>query len=264
MKMQSLPLEEQIKLIARIKKELQDQHTATLLNLTISGSHLYGWSSIDSDVDIRGIYIVNSNKFLGLNRPADEVHMSYGNIEIVLQEIGKMTDYALKSNCTMLEQIVAPSIYTTQEYLEWKPLALGKINKTGLYKSYKGMAMFNYSKFIKTGRKKTVKKYLYVYRALLSGVHALEAQVIQPNAVDLAKYYHVTSLKNLIKAKVNGIEEGELSKEFKEPDLDAEIVKWLGRIDLAYQKSTLPEKMSYADWKEMNEWIIKLRKKYMG
>lgn len=258
-----ISLEEQIKLLAKIKKHLQDQYTGTLLNLGISGSHLYGWSSKDSDIDLRGVFIVDSNKFLGLSRPTENVEMKEGNMDIVLQEIGKMTNLALKSNCTILEQIQAPQLYTTMDYLEWKPLIMDKISKSGLYNSYKGMAMFNYAKFIKTGRKKTIKKYLYVYRALLSGTHALEAQVIQPNALELARYYHVKQLKDLIKAKISGIEEETLNKEFNEVDLDREIVSWLARIDIAYRKSTLPDKASDEDWRNMNEWIIKQRKKYL-
>jgi len=48
-----LDLEEQVKIISQIKNEL-GKRSARLFSLMISGSHLYGFSSPDSDVDIRG------------------------------------------------------------------------------------------------------------------------------------------------------------------------------------------------------------------
>jgi len=258
-----IPLEEQIKLLAKLKKYLNDQHTATLLSLGISGSHLYGFNSPDSDIDLRGIAIVNTHGYLGLNRPMEQLQLKEGNMEIVIQEIGKMTSLALKSNCTILEQIETPQIYSTKEFLEWKPLVMEKMSKDGLYHSYKGMAMFNYHKFIKSGKKKSVKKYLYVTRALLSGRYALDNHSIQANMQDLGSYYHLLLVKQLIKAKKIGTEEGQLPAKVKEADLDTLIVDLMGKLDKAYVSSTLPEKASHDDWKEMNEWLIKMRKKYL-
>jgi len=259
-----ISLEDQIRLLAKIKKYLNDQHVSTLLSLGISGSHLYGFNSPDSDIDLRGISISNTHQFLGLNRPMQNLDIKEGNMDIVIQEIGTITNLALKSNCTTLEQVIAPQIYSTPEFLEWKPMVLGMINKTGLYKSYKGMAIFNYQKFIKTGRKKTVKKYLYVYRALLAGTHALNSGIIQPELASLISGTQSLSLvKQLIKAKKKGIEEGELPSSIKEPDLDALVVQLMDRMDGAYQKSSLPDKLSHDAWKEMNEWLIKLRRKYL-
>jgi len=183
-----ISLEDQIRLLAKTKKYLNDQHVSTLLSLGISGSHLYGFNSPDSDVDLRGIAISNTHQFLGLNRPMRNLDITEGNMDIVIQEIGTITNLALKSNCTTLEQVIAPQIYSTPEFLEWKSMVLGMMNKTGLYKSYKGMAIFNYHKFIKTGRKKTVKKYLYIIRSLLAGIYALEEGKINPNLPELLEW----------------------------------------------------------------------------
>jgi hypothetical protein len=43
-----------------------------LLFSSISGAHLYGFSSADSDVDLRGMHLLPPGAFLGLDPPADE------------------------------------------------------------------------------------------------------------------------------------------------------------------------------------------------
>jgi uncharacterized protein len=40
------------------------------MNITISGSHLYGFSSPDSDIDFRGAYLCDTMHLLGINKPA--------------------------------------------------------------------------------------------------------------------------------------------------------------------------------------------------
>ena len=47
-------LEEQIRIIAKIKQELT-KRSARLFSLMVSGSHLYGFTSKDSDVDLREV-----------------------------------------------------------------------------------------------------------------------------------------------------------------------------------------------------------------
>jgi len=63
-----------------------------LFSLTISGSHLYGFSSEDSDVDYRGIFQESTDHFLALNNPKEVIELK--NIgtdkdDIVLFELKK-------------------------------------------------------------------------------------------------------------------------------------------------------------------------------
>jgi len=73
----------------------------------------------------------------------------------------------------------------------------------------------------------------------------------------------VEIIKRLLKIKKAGKEEGDLPSSIKEPDLDALIVVLMDKIDKAYQTSILPDKLHHDSWKEMNEWLIKLRRKYL-
>jgi hypothetical protein len=44
-----------------------------LLFVTLSGSHLYGFPSADSDFDLRGVHVVPAPQMLGLDQPAETV-----------------------------------------------------------------------------------------------------------------------------------------------------------------------------------------------
>ncbi|MCB0126208.1 MAG: nucleotidyltransferase domain-containing protein, partial [Caldilineaceae bacterium] len=48
------------------------QQPHPLLFVTISGAHLYGFPSPDSDWDLRGMHVLPVDAFLGLGGPRDE------------------------------------------------------------------------------------------------------------------------------------------------------------------------------------------------
>jgi len=58
--MSRVPLEDQIKTIARVKQKVDETQNGEVIYITISGSDLYGFSSKDSDVDYRGTYLTGT------------------------------------------------------------------------------------------------------------------------------------------------------------------------------------------------------------
>ena len=58
-----------LQLIAFLKQEINKKYSGKLLYAVVSGAHLYGFESPDSDIDIRGSFIANSHQFFGLNIP---------------------------------------------------------------------------------------------------------------------------------------------------------------------------------------------------
>ena len=99
-----------------LKNELQSKENSTLFYTVVSGAHLYGMESPNSDIDIRGVFVTNTHNLLGLHKPNDcfsknthQVHASQpehsDGIDIVLHEIAKETNLALKSNCNIIRLI---------------------------------------------------------------------------------------------------------------------------------------------------------------
>lgn len=254
-----MDLEEQIRIIAKLKSELS-MRSARLVSLMISGSDLYGFSSEDSDVDLRGIFIYNTNALLGLYKPAETIEMKIGNYDIVLHEIGKAIKLAMKGNSNLLEHVFSPQIYTSPDFLEMQELIV--LNKVGIYNSYKGLATHNYKKFIMTGRKKTIKKYLYVFRGLMAGIYALRLGKIEPNLESLNKHFKNPYVKTLIKLKKEGKEGDDLPPSMDTGDIEFAIEQLFHKIDVAFMKSFLGEP-SKDDWKELNKFLIEARKRYI-
>jgi len=52
------------------------EHPYSLLFATISGAHLYGFPSRDSDYDLRGVHILPADEVLGLGPVRDTVEVS--------------------------------------------------------------------------------------------------------------------------------------------------------------------------------------------
>jgi predicted nucleotidyltransferase len=263
---------ETIYLNSHIKDVLQKE-TASLFYTCISGSHLYGMNSPDSDIDIRGCFVLNSHNFLGLNRPIDHKDWSItevtpkfphpNGIEICLNEVAKETSLALKSNCNVLEHLVAKPVYADADALYWRKMLLDKMTATGIYNSYKGMATFNYHKYLKTAQKKTVKKYLYVFRGLLAGTYALQNGCIEPNLTELSRCYQISEVKELLKIKSKGTEKEILPSNLDDVALDKVLVDLFERIDKAYEHTKLPKELEQDAFDEVNQWLIKLRRKHL-
>src|SRR5438132_10781934 len=69
------------------------EHVAHSLFWTVSGSHLYGFPSVNSDVDLRGAFAAPPASLLGLNPPREthEIRDVFASqeLEAVSHEAGK-------------------------------------------------------------------------------------------------------------------------------------------------------------------------------
>ena len=250
------PIEEQIDIVARIKKEVNIEHNGRVIYITISGSHLYGFTSKDSDVDYRGTYIAGTENFLGLHRQRDVINMKP---DIVMFELAKEINLAITGNCNVLEHINAEPIYRTAESLELKQMVNNTFGKRGLYGSYRGLAEFNYKKFILRG-KKSYKKYLYVFRGLMAGTYALQTGRIQPNIVELNKYFKIPLVKELVEYKIAGTENEEVSDLVDSGELDAIIPPLFERMDKAYDRCKIQPDADEEEMIKINKWLIEQRR----
>ena len=167
-----------------------DEKKVKPVYIALSGSHLYGFPSKDSDIDIRCSHIVDTKSLFHLSKPfeilqwKDEIDGI--EIEFESQEIRKTIVLAMGNNSNILEHIFTKNMLSTEpvEYSRLKELASNSISKI-VFNPYHGLAEFNYRKFIDsmnpTYRDKLVKKYLYVIRAYLVGTHVLDTGEIKPN-----------------------------------------------------------------------------------
>jgi uncharacterized protein len=155
-----------------------------LLFATVSGAHLYGFPSPDSDYDLRGVHILPLREIVGLFplRETLEVSEIINGIEIdlVTHDARKFFDMLLKRNGYVLEQLYSPLIvHTTPEHDELKHLAKSCITRHHAH-HYLGFARTQWELFEKE-QPRRVKPLLYVYRVLLTGIHLMQTGEIECN-----------------------------------------------------------------------------------
>ena len=112
------------------------------LFVTVSGAHLYGFPSPDSDVDLRGSHLLPLRDVLGLMNASEtrEITGMHAGIEVdlVSHDAGKYLGLLTKNNGYILEQIFSPLVVTGQDFLdELRPLASRCITRHH-YHHYRG------------------------------------------------------------------------------------------------------------------------------
>ena len=110
-----------------------ETHPYPLLFATVSGAHLYGFASHDSDWDLRGAHILPAEKAMGLLPVKETVEFSNKNgveLDIVSHDVRKFFGLLLKANGYVLEQLYSPLVVkVAPEHEELKSMARGCITR---------------------------------------------------------------------------------------------------------------------------------------
>src|SRR6266403_2942784 len=106
-----------------------------VLFATISGAHLYGFPSPDSDFDLRGAHVLPLEKVVGLELRDETIEDSRVieglEMDIVSHDVRKFFGLLLKKNGYVLEQLLSPLIvHTTPEHEELKEICCARISNT--------------------------------------------------------------------------------------------------------------------------------------
>src|SRR5262245_52599944 len=187
-----------------------EQHPYPQLFATISGAHLYGFPSPDSDFDLRGVHILPLQEVVGLHAGPETIEKSgvHDGIEIdlVTHDVKKFFGLLLKKNGYVLEQLYSPLvIHTTAEHEELKAVARGCITRHH-HHHYLGFAETQWRLFDKE-RPRRVKPLLYVYRVLLTGIHLMRTGEVEANLVRLNAEARLPHVDDLIARKLAGPEQ---------------------------------------------------------
>lgn len=163
-----------------VLRSVSAAETGPLLFATVSGAHLYGFPSRDSDVDLRGVHLLPVGALIGLREP-DETRSWMGyrdgvEMDLVTHDLRKFVRLMLRRNGYVLEQLLSPLVvHTSEGHRELAALAPGVL--TGHHAHhYLGFARTQWRFFERTGE---LKPLLYTFRALLTGIHLMRSGEIQ-------------------------------------------------------------------------------------
>ncbi|MFJ5060370.1 DNA polymerase beta superfamily protein [Streptomyces nigra] len=227
-----------------------------VLFATVSGAHLYGFPSRDSDVDLRGVHLLPAADLVGLREP-DETRSRMWvrdgvEMDLVTHDLRKFVRLMLRRNGYVLEQLLSPLVvHTTDAHRELAGLAPGVLTTHHAH-HYRGFATTQWRLFERTGE---LKPLLYTFRALLTGIHLMRGGGIEAHlptlleAVDAPGY-----LPELIAAKAER-EHGDAGVEHARVAADVECLHAV--LDEARADSALPDAPSVHD--ALHAFVVRIR-----
>ena len=263
-----------------------------LVFATISGAHLYGFPSPDSDFDLRGAHVLPLDAVVGRavrdETVQDERVIDGLEMDIVSHDVKKFFGLLLKKNGYVLEQLYSPLIvHNTPEHAELMEICRARLNPrssrgheahsdsgksqslltsaaTGVITRhhshhYFGFAETQWKLFLKESPRR-VKPLLYVYRVLLTGIHPAPAGhtgVVNANLVELNAEARLPYIADLIARKQSGenttLEDADAAFHQREYD------RLRGELQAAHDESQLPELPSEETRKALNDLLIRVR-----
>jgi len=235
-----------------------------LLFVTVSGAHLYGFPSPDSDYDLRGVHILPPAAVLGLDAAPETIERSEVRtgleIDLVTHDVKKFFLMLLKRNGYVLEQLYSPVVLlSTPEHDELKEVARGCITRFHGH-HYLGFAETQWKLFEKE-QPRRVKPLLYVYRVLLTGIHLMRTGEVEANLVALNEEFRLPYIPELVARKVAGTEHGHLEG----ADLAfhrSEFERLRAKLEDAHRASGLPTEASSRP--ALNQLLLRLRLAHPG
>ena len=243
----------------RVRAEVT-AHPYPLLFATLSGAHLYGFPSPDSDVDLRGVYVLPPDEVLGLDPGPETITLSHIRdgleVDLVTHDLKKFFILLLRRNGYVLEQLCSPLIvHTSPEHGELKALVPGLVTRHHAH-HYLGFAATQWRLFEKT-QPRRVKPLLYVYRVLLTGLHLMRTGEVEANLLRLNQAWQLSYIPELVARKVEGSERATL----EDSDLtlhEREYHRLVAELEQARDASLLPEVPSARP--ALHDLLLRLRR----
>ena len=231
-----------------------------LLFVTLSGSHLYGFPSADSDFDLRGVHVVPGPEVLGLRSPRETIEAKSEDDgfedELVTHDARKYFKLLLKNNGYVLEQIFSPLVISDSGGLaELRAIAQTCITSNHSL-HYKGFGYKEWMRFVNRPTK-PVKRILYVFRVFMTGIYLMRTGEVEANIVKLNEMFQFPYIEELIRQKLEGYEHGELAAGHGLDFYTKEYLKLEDMLQEAAERSSLPKEPRGFD--ELNALLIQLR-----
>ena len=232
-----------------------------LLWLTLSGAHAYGFPSVDSDLDIKGVHTAPAHTLLGLGKAPTSVDFlgdwEGRELDFTSNELGQVARLLLKGNGNMFERFLGPyPVVTTPAGHRLRALARDALSRH-VHKHYAGFLRGmeqEYRREAAEGIRKA-KRLLYAYRVSLTGIHLLRTGELVTNVLHLYERYRFLNVPELVELK-HARETGTIA-ESDEPRYLEDLERLEATLQDAAMDTVLPEEPRNRD--ELERYVIEER-----
>ena len=233
-----------------------------LLLCAVTGSHLYGFPSPDSDIDMKGIHLAPTAQVLGLRSPP-ETHdrlLEHEGVEcdLTTHEAAFALRLLLKGNGNMLERLTSPLQLVERGAVEQLRALVPASLSQACYGHYRGYLRGMQREHLRDRR---VKSLLYSFRVGLTGVHLLRTGEVQAHLPTLADAYGFPELHALVALKASGHEKVALDEALGgggATGVTERLAEVEAMLDEARASSTLPD--APAGEAACNDWLVATRR----
>lgn len=223
----------------------------------VTGGHMYGFPSEDSDYDLKGIMLLPLPALLGLTEPADTLDRLevFEGVEhdLTLHDAKKSLALLLRGNGNALEHVLSPLQLVSDARTEaLRVLAKGAVSKRFVH-HYRGFFHHMRAAHVRERRAKTL---LYAYRVALTGAHLLETGELETDVRVNAARHGLSEVETLVAIKRERAEKATLT-EAENTELSRSLERALGLLEDALEKSRLPDDAPNRG--AVEQWLIETR-----
>lgn len=231
---------------------------AEVILCSITGSHTYGFSSPDSDIDIKGIHVVPTAKLLLLNpkTPSHDRLEIFENVEcdLTTHEVSQALGLLMRGNGNVLERILSPYQLVPGSHTD----SLQVLAKSGIHRGFSKHYMGYFRGMQREHQnRRHAKSALYTYRVALTGMHLLRTGELITDVRMLATDTDYSNVARLVEHKQQTEEKVAIPD-----DLDAVVEEDWPKLEAglatALEESTLPQ--DAPNQPELEAWLLDLRK----
>lgn len=162
-------------------------HARPMAFATVSGAHLYGFPSRDSDVDLRGAHLLPLTEVVGLVPGPETISRTWesngAEIDLVTHDLAKVLRMMVRPDGYVLEQVLSPLVVLGGSLHD----ELGALARTGVTRRhahhYRGFARSQRALWERSG---DIKHLLYTFRVLMTGIHLMRSGEVLAHLPTLA------------------------------------------------------------------------------
>ncbi len=224
--------------------------------VTVSGAHLYGFASVDSDLDLRGCHLLPAAEVVGL-RTGPETLQSGGwrdgvELDVVSHDLHKFARLLTGRNGYVLEQLLSPLVVVTGDlHARLTELAPGLITRHHAH-HYLGFAATQERLFDRTGE---LKPALYTLRVLLTGRHLMRTGELETDLGVLGA--DLPYVPELIGRKREA-EHGPFPSAVR-AELARDVPRLRAELEAARDASTLPDQPDRDAVEALHQLVVRTR-----